>query len=203
MFASESTEHIPMGASAEGDRLARLLRLGLASSLLVAVLAFVCDGVVPMRARQPRRIAPVALALAVGLGVVLVRRSRWMQDAGQTADGIALGLGLASAILGFGAAFLVGVGVTLNYTEEEGSSHARIYRLTDPRALGEIVKYAGGAALPGLVACGIVRRRRLTGRLSVAASAWRFAVGGLIMASLIAAAAAGAAVYRWSIWGRL
>lgn len=202
-----SRESIPLAAATNPpwrDRFANTIKWALVASGLGAILLFCFELVIPQRPGHWGWAAPGLAGTAVVLAVLLFRLAPPAERLGKTVDCAALVLGLASMVLGVGAAILISVGLWLHLSEEPGSSQSRIYRLTDSRTLGAILAYAGGAALPGVLGFGLGRwRRRANGRVSAAAAAYRFSIGGLAMAGLIASAVGAAALYRWLNWGVL
>lgn len=200
--AGESTAVDALNSPRQAGRFADAIKWALVASGLGAILFYAFGLVVPRRPDHWSWGAPGLAFLAGSLALLLFRVSRPEERLGKAIDSAALVLGLASMVLGVGASIVIGVGLSLHFSEATGSSQARIYLLTDLRVLGSILAYAGGATLPGVLGFAISRwRRRCTGRVSAAGAAYRFSVGGLAMAALIASAAGAAALYRWINWG--
>lgn len=204
MTPIEPTAAIPPGATSGRERLAAIVWWLLVATALGAILLFATRLVLPHRPGEFDWAVPGLVIASVVLAALLFQFSQPAERLGRAADNIALVLGLASMVIGLGIAILISVGVSLNFSEERGSVSSRLYRLTGRPILGESLKFAGAAAVPGVVGLGIAcMRRRATGRISAAGSAWRFSIGGLAASLCIVLAVGAAALYRWITWGIL
>jgi hypothetical protein len=183
-------------------RATTLIRSAVLAAALAAIL-FVSYGVLaplPAGAREWR--LPIAVAAAGGLALVTAWPYRRPATRARTADEVAVMLGLASTILGIGAAILVVTGITLGVLENRSTTQSLVHRLTHRSVLISCVAFASPAVITGALGLAIARRRAGSGkRVSAAAMAFRFSAVGLGCAGLIAATAAGAAIYRWLTWG--
>ena len=184
------------------DRAAGLLRSAVLLAGLAAIL-FVSYGIVaPLPPAWAWWRLPIGIGAGGGLALLLLWPSRRAATKSRTFDEVTRMLGVASAVLGIGAAMLVAYGLVLNFTEERFSAQTQLYRLTHPSVLVSLLIIAAPAAITGVLAVIIARRRaRPAGRVSAAATAVRFSIVGLVCAGLIAATAATAALYRWLTWG--
>ena len=139
---------------------------------------------------------------AGGLALLLAWPSRREATKARTVDEVAVMLGLASTVLGTGAAMLVVMGIALGVAENRRSVLSLVYQLTHPAVLLSCATFALPAVIVGAVGIALARRRaRAAGRTSAAAMAYRFSAVGIGCAGLIAATAFGAAIYRWLTWG--
>jgi hypothetical protein len=184
------------------DRAEGLVRSAVLLAGLAAIL-FVSYGLVaPLPPRWTQWRLPIAIAAAGGLALLLAWPSRRAVMRARTIDGVAAMLGVASTVLGIGAAMLVAYGLVLNFSEERISTQTLLYRLTHPSILVSLLIIAAPAAISGGLALAISRRRaRTAGRISAAATAVRFSIIGLGCVGLIAATGATAVIFRWLTWG--
>lgn len=202
MTGSEPTADLLSPTSSRRERVAALLWWLLVFTALAAVLLFAFGLVVPHRPGEFGWGAPGLVVASVVLAALGFQVSPPGERLGKALDSIALVLGLASTVMAIGVVLLISVGVSLNFSEDTGSVQSRLYHLTDVRILGAALQYAGVTAAPGLVGLVIAHlRRRRSGSISVAGSARRFSVGGLVASLLIALAVGAAALYRWVTWG--
>jgi hypothetical protein len=192
-----------MSEGSEGgpaDRVATLLRSGLLIACLVAILVGAYGLVLPTGWSEWR--LSILIASASGLALMLSRPSRRAATGVRSADDVALMFGVASMVLGIGAAMLIAYGLALRISEARTSPQTLIYRLSHPSVLAWFLAFALPAALSGCLGLWIAGRRdRATGRVSMAGAAGRSSTVGLGIAGLIAAMVATAAVYRWLMWG--
>lgn len=201
---TEPTAAIPPGATSRRERLAALTWWALVATALSAILLFAIRLILPHRPGEFDWGVPGLIIASLVLAALLFQFSQPAERLGRAADNLALVLGLSSMIIGLGIAILISVGVSLNFSEDSGSVASRLYRLTGRPILRESLQFAGAAAIPAVTGLAIAHlRRRTTGRVSAAASAWRFSVGGLVASLSIVLAVGAAALYRWITWGIL
>ncbi len=117
-------------------------------------------------------------------------------------DVLALGMGIASATLGMGAWLLVGYSLVIRLGEERTSLLTYLFRMTHPFVLAYVLGAAALAAIPGGLAW-VASRRPAEERtkVSLAASARRFARAGLVCAVLLGLLCVSCLAYRWYTWG--
>jgi hypothetical protein len=186
--------------SRPADRVAALLRSAVLIACLVAILVGVYGLVLPTGWSKWRLSG--LIAAAGGLALVLGWPSRRAATRVRSADEVALMFGVASMILGIGAAMLIAYGIALKISEERTSPQTLIHQLTHPSVLAGLLTFAVPATLSGGLGLWIAwRRDRTTGRVSMAGAAGRFSTVGLGTAGLIATVVATAAIYRWLMWG--
>lgn len=204
MTGSEPIADVLSPTSSRRERVAALLWWVLVFTALATVLLFAFRLIVPHRPGDFGWAVPGLVAASVMLAALVFQVSPPGERLGKALDNFALVLGLASVVIGFGVVILITFGIFLNFSADPRSLQSQMYQLTDARVLGAALGYTGGAAAPGLVGFGVAYvRRRKAGRVSVAASAWRFSVGGLVTSLLITSAVGAAALYRWVTWGIL
>jgi hypothetical protein len=73
---------------------------------------------------------PNGIAAGGSLALLLLWPSQRVATKTRTFDEVTRMLGVASAVLGIGAAMLVAYGLVLNFTEERFSAQTQLYRLT-------------------------------------------------------------------------
>jgi hypothetical protein len=192
-----------MSGGSEGgpaDRVATLLRSGLLIACLVAILVGAYGLVFPAGWSAWRQ--SILIASAGGLALMLSRPSRRAATTVRSADDVALMFGVASMVLGIGAAILIAYALALRISEGRTSPQALFSRLSHPSILAWFLAFALPAALSGCLGLWVAwRRDRATGRVSMAGAAGRSSTVGLGIAGLIAAMVATAAAYRWLMWG--
>jgi hypothetical protein len=182
------------------DRVATLLRSAVLIACLGAILVGAYGLVLPTGWSVWR--LSILIASAGGLALMLSWPSRRAATRVRSADDVALMFGVASMILGIGAALLIAYGLALRISEARTSPQRLIYQLTHPSVLAGLLTFAVPAALLGGFGLWIAwRRDRTTGRVSIAGAAGRFSTVGLGIAGLIAAVVATMAIYRWLMWG--
>jgi hypothetical protein len=184
------------------DRAARLMRSAMLLAGLAAIL-FVSYGLVaPLPFGLSYWRLPIGIATAGGLVLLVAWPSRREGERTRTADDLAAMLGLASMILGTGAAMLVASGVALNIAENRHTTQAFLYQMTHPAVVVSLLVIAAPPATFGVLGLAIARRRgRAAGRVSAAGVASRFSAIGLACAGVIVAFASAVAIYRWVTWG--
>jgi len=185
-----------------GDRVLTPIRWVMLTACLAAIL-FVSYG---LAVRLPGAYLhwrlPIAIAAAGGVALLLAWPTGARTTRVQTADDVAVMLGIAALTLGIGAALLLAIGLAAKAADNLFTVQELIYRLTSPSALAAYLTTAVPAAITGSLGLAIARRRpRAGGRVSAAAVACRFSAVGLGCAILIAAAVAATALYRWDTWG--
>ena len=183
-------------------RATTLIRSAMLAAGLAAIL-FVSYGVLaPLPAGWREWRLPIGAAVAGVLALVFAWPYRRPATWARTADEVAVMLGLASTILGIGAAMLVMTGITLGVLENRSTTQSLVHQLTHHSVLISCVTFASPAVIIGALGLAIARRRAGSGRrVSAAAMAFRLSALGLGCAGLIAATAAVAAIYRWLTWG--
>jgi hypothetical protein len=85
------------------------------------------------------------------LAILLLWPSRRSATKSRTFDEVTRMLGVASAVLGIGAAMLVAYGLVLNFTEERFSAQTQFYRLTHPSVLYSLLIIAAPATITGVL----------------------------------------------------
>jgi hypothetical protein len=141
---------------------------------------------------------PIGIALALGVALSLARPSQGPTAKAKAVDYFAAILGVASTILGIGAAMLIAIGFTAGIIERRIATHTLIYQLTSPVIVLYFLLMAAPAAVSGGLGLAIAGRRGWTApRLSVAWFAVRLSTIGISCAGLLGAASASLAVYRW------
>jgi hypothetical protein len=184
------------------DRAARLTRTAVLAAALAAILFVAYGSVLGVSPAWSAWRLPVGIGAAGGLLLSLAWSFRRTEARATSADQVAAMLGLASAILGVGAALLVATGVTLNYSENRQTIQTFVYGMTSPGTVVSCLMIAAPAAIAGGLGLAIARRRGdAAGRVSAAGAAARFSALGLGCAGVIAAFAAAAMIYRWATWG--
>jgi hypothetical protein len=184
------------------DRAAGLLRSAVLLAGLAAILLVSYGIVAPLPPAWSWWRLPIGIAAGGGLALLLLWPSRRAATKTRTFDEVTRMLGVASAVLGIGAAMLVAYGLVLTFTEERFSAQTQLYRLTHPSVLVSLLIIAAPAAITGALALVVARRRaRAAGRVSAAATAVRFSIVGLACVGLLAAIGASAVIYRWLTWG--
>jgi hypothetical protein len=192
-------ERIAMRAA---DRAASLVRTAVLLAGLAAILFVSYGQVAPLPHGLSLWRLPIGIATAGGLALLVAWPARRAGGRTRTADEVIAMLGVASAIVGIGAAILVAFGVTLNFAENRETTQAFIYRMTRPAMVVSLLAIAAPAAILGALGLAIARRRaRAAGRVSAAGVAVRFSIIGLGCAGVIVAFAAAVAIYRWVTWG--
>ena len=193
---SDSRDLMPAG------RFVRPIRWTMLTASLAAFL-FVSYGVaVPLPGAWPYWWVPIFIATAGAVALLLAWPSRRAVARAKTASEVAIMLGVASTIVGLGAAMLDASGLAWEVADSLSSSQELLYRLTEPSFLIACFTTAMPAAITG--GFGLVISGRCAGaarRVSMVGVARRFAAVGLASASLIAATAGSGAIYRWVTWG--
>ncbi len=183
-------------------RAASLIRPAVLLAGLAAILLVSYGQMVPL----PRGLSywrlPIGLATAGGLALLLAWPSHRAGVRARTVDDVAAMLGVASTIVGIGAAILVTVGLSLNFAENRQTTQSFVYQMTNPAVAFSLLAIAVPAAISGALGLAIGRRHvRIAGRVSAAGVAVRFSIIGLGCAAVIGALAAALAIYRWVTWG--
>jgi hypothetical protein len=168
-------------------------------SILVAILFGSFDLILPHHPWTVWRVPiliTAALTVTLPLAWAMYRAPRrWI------IDGLAVVLGLTSAVLGMGMTLVIAYGLNLNISEYKGSRDSFVYMMTSSEALEYFLFYAMIPTLPGAFGLWIARRRlREAGRVSLTGMAARFASLGLGLSAMIGVFVAVAAVYRRVTW---
>jgi hypothetical protein len=184
------------------DGAASLLRTAVLLAGLAAILFVSYGQVAPLPRGLSHWRLPIGISTAGGLTLLLAWPSRRAGARTRTADEVAAMLGVASAIVGIGAAMLIAIGVSFNVADNRQTTQAFIYQMTHPAVVISILTIAAPAAISGGLGLAIARRRaRAAGRFSAAGVAVRFSIIGLGCAGVIVAFTAAVAIYRWVTWG--
>jgi len=183
-------------------RAASLIRPAVLLAGLSAILLVSYGQVAPLTRGLAYWRWPIGIATAGGLALLIAWPSQRAGARTRTADDVAAMLGVASTIVGIGAAILVAVGFSLNFADNRDTSQAYIYQMTNPAVALSLLAIAAPAATLGalglVIAC---RGARTVVRVSAAGVAVRFSIIGLGCAAVIGALAAAVAIYRWMTWG--
>ena len=174
------------------------------SAVLLAALAALLSRSQGQAGPQPPGLSwsdwrlPIGVAMVVGLTLSLAWPSQTPAAQAKAADYFAAMLGLASTILGIGAAMLIAIGISADIAERRIATHTFIYQMTGPVIVLYFLLMAAPAAVSGGLGLAIAGRRGWTApRLSVAWLAVRLSTIGIGCAGLMGAASASLAVYRW------
>jgi hypothetical protein len=186
-------------ASQSLHRAGTLVVLVILLSILAAVLFGSFSLMLPRHQWTVWRV-PILIAAGGAVALVIVCAS-YSSMRPRIMDGLAVVLGLASAIPGIGITLLIVYGLGLHIAEHKGSWESLMYQLTDARSLWQIAEFAIIPAVPGVGGLWIARRRlREMGPVSLAGMAARFSTLGLGLTTMIAVAVTVGALCRRVMW---
>lgn len=179
-----------------------LMRLVVLTAGLGALLLFAYGLFMPRPVRGWEWRLPILLLPPLAVALMIAWPWQSEEARAKSLDGLAAVLGFTSMTVGLGAVIIIAYALFNEFHGSRVSVQTLVYRITHPRYWVGPILLTSATALPGGIGLWIARRRKKPAeKVSLAASAARFSIVGLICGGLMALLIAGVAFYRWVLWG--